>query len=447
VAPPGVAEPRSQALLAKTARFSEGREHLERRAAAQALMPDPARARETARLLTGHAIADAGPFLDAMPVARQVPVAALASCLGIPLDARDRVAALVGRLCDASAPSLLPRLPGDGLGDAADELAAVSAAACGSLAAGAVQATTRVRVGTGDPPVLAWVVRATGDATRAIAPTFGRGRRTLRAGRAEAISSRIGHTMDVPQFPGHDGVQLAYRETGSGRPLILLHGFMGTGSDWLDQGPGRTLAEAGFRLVLPDFRGHGQSPRPHDQPAYPPDVLADDALALISHLGLGAGQYDLGGYSLGGRIVVRMLARGAEPGRAVVAGQGLAKIAGPQGGGANRRAFTALADGTALPPGSTEAQIAHWAAKLGADPRALLCVLGSLVPTPEDDLRRITTPTLVVIGDRDERSDADELAALLPAGRFARVPGGHGGAFTAPELAAVIMAFLADPAD
>ena len=269
----------------------------------------------------------------------------------------------------------------------------------------------------------------------------------LRSERAEVTSSRIGHTMDVPQFPGYDGVQLAYRETGSGRPLILLHGFMGMGSDWLDQGPGDTLAEMGFRLVLPDFRGHGQSPRPHDLPAYPPDVLADDALALIRHLGLGAGEYDLGGYSLGGRVVVRMLARGAEPGRAVVAGQGLAKIAGPQGGGANRRALTALADGIALPPDSAEAQMAHWAAELGADPRALLCVLGSLVPTPEDDLRRIATPTLVVIGDRDERSDAGELAALLPAGRFARVPGGHGGAFAAPELAAVIKAFLADPAD
>jgi len=253
--------------------------------------------------------------------------------------------------------------------------------------------------------------------------------------------------MDVLQFPGHDGVQLAYRETGSGRPLILLHGFMGTGSDWLDRGPGDTLAETGFRLVLPDFRGHGQSPRPRDPSAYPPDVLADDALALIRHLGLGAGEYDLGGYSLGGRIVVRMLARGAEPGRAVVAGQGLAKIAGPQGGGASRRALTALVGGIALPPGSADAQTAHWATELGADPRALLCMLGSLVPTPEEVLRRITTPTLVVIGDRDERSDADDLAALLPAGRFARVPGGHGGAFAAPELAAVIKAFLADPAD
>jgi pimeloyl-ACP methyl ester carboxylesterase len=253
--------------------------------------------------------------------------------------------------------------------------------------------------------------------------------------------------MDVSRFAGHDGVQLAYRETGSGRPLILLHGFMGMGSQWLDQGPAGTLAGQGFRLVLPDFRGHGKSTRSHDPLAYPPDVLADDGLALIGHLGLGAGEYDLGGYSLGGRIVVRMLARGAEPGRAVVAGQGLAKVSGPQGGGASRRSLTALVDGVALDPGSPEARTAHWAAKLGADPQALLHVLGSLVPTPEDGLRRITTPTLVVIGDRDERSDADELAALLPAGCYVRVPGGHGGAFAAPEFAAAIKAFLTDRTD
>ena len=253
--------------------------------------------------------------------------------------------------------------------------------------------------------------------------------------------------MDVSRFVGRDGAQLAYRETGSGRPLILLHGFMGTGSHWVGQGPAGPLAEHGFRLVLPDFRGHGQSARPHDQIAYPPDVLADDGLALIGRLGLGAGEYDLGGYSLGGRIVVRMLARGAEPGRAVVAGQGLAKVSGPQGGGATRRALTAVADGTALPTDSADAQIARWVAELGADPRALLHLLDSLVPTPEDDLRRITTPTLVVIGDRDERSDADELAAVLPAGRLARVPGGHADAFAAPEFAALIKEFLSDRSD
>jgi pimeloyl-ACP methyl ester carboxylesterase len=250
--------------------------------------------------------------------------------------------------------------------------------------------------------------------------------------------------MDMSRFAGHDGAPLAYRETGSGRPLILLHGFMGTGSYWLDQGPGDTLVEQGFRLVLPDFRGHGESTRSHDPHLYPPDVLADDGFALIEHLGLGAGQYDLGGYSLGGRIVARMLARGAEPGRAVVAGQGLSKVSGPQGGGATQRALTGLLDGVALDPGSPAAQMAHWIGVLGADPQALQHLFGSLVPTPEEDLRRIATPTLVVIGDQDERSDADELAALLPAGRYVSVPGGHGDAFSAPEFAAAITAFLTE---
>jgi pimeloyl-ACP methyl ester carboxylesterase len=253
--------------------------------------------------------------------------------------------------------------------------------------------------------------------------------------------------MDVSRFAGRDGAELAYRESGSGRPLILLHGFMCMGSHWLGQGPGGAFAEQGFRLFLPDFRGHGESMRSHDPLAYPPDVLADDGLAFIEHLGLGTGEYDLGGYSLGGRIVVRMLARGAEPGRAIVAGQGLAKVSGPQGGGESRRSLTALVDGTAIDPGSSDARFAHWVAEFGADPRALLNVLGSMVPTSEDSLRRITTPTLVVIGERDERSDADELAALLPAGRYLRVPGGHGDAFSAPEFGAAITAFLTDRAD
>jgi pimeloyl-ACP methyl ester carboxylesterase len=245
------------------------------------------------------------------------------------------------------------------------------------------------------------------------------------------------------RFFGRDGLELACRETGDGRPLILLSGFMGAGSHWLSHGHAATIAEQGYRIILPDFRGHGQSARPHDPAAFPPDILADDGLALIEHLGLGDGDYDLGGYSLGGRIVLRMLARGAKPGRAIVAGQGLAKVSGVQGGGVNHRVLTALVDGVRIDPDSPDARFAHWISELGADPLALLHVLNSLVPTPEADLRRITVPTLVTIGDRDERSDADELAALLPNGQYVLLPGGHGDAFAAPELTAAINSFLA----
>ncbi len=249
--------------------------------------------------------------------------------------------------------------------------------------------------------------------------------------------------MGTYRFVGRDGVDLACRETGSGRPLILIHGFMGAGPYWLEQGKVDALVEQGHRLVLPDMRGHGESGKPHERAAYPPDVLADDGLALVEHLELGDGAYDLGGYSLGARIVVRMLARGARPGRAIVAGQGLAKVSGPQGGGTIHRVLTALVDGVEIEPDSSDARMAYWISKLGLDPRALLYVSESLIPTPEDALRKITTPTLVAIGDQDERSDADELAALLPHAQFERLPGDHETAFTAPELVAAIAAFLA----
>ncbi len=101
-------------------------------------------------------------------------------------------------------------------------------------------------------------------------------------------------------------------------------------------------------------------------------------------------------------------------------------------------------DGVAIEPGSPDARIARWISQLGADPVALLHVLNSFVPTPEDALRQIAIPTLVAIGEKDERSDAGELAALLPDARFVRVPGDHGSAFAAPELTVAIAAFLAE---
>jgi pimeloyl-ACP methyl ester carboxylesterase len=193
--------------------------------------------------------------------------------------------------------------------------------------------------------------------------------------------------VDGYRFAGRDGVELAYRETGSGRPLILLlRGFGGAGSldAWAD-----VFVEPGRRVVLPDFRGHGDSAKPHDPAAYPPDILADDGFALVECLGFGDGDYDLGGYSLGARIVLRMLVRGAKPGRAIVAGQGLAKVSGPQGN-ATRRVLATLVDGVAVEPGSRDALMAQWISKVGADPQALLHVLDSLVPTREDALAQIT---------------------------------------------------------
>ena len=104
----------------------------------------------------------------------------------------------------------------------------------------------------------------------------------------------------------------------------------------------------------------------------------------------------------------------------------------------------ALIDGAEIEPDSPYARMADWISKHGADPRALLYVSKSLVPTPDDALCKITIPTLVAIGDQDERADADQLATLLPDARFIRVPGDHESAFTSPALVAAIAAFLSE---
>src|SRR5205814_2651814 len=112
---------------------------------------------------------------------------------------------------------------------------------------------------------------------------------------------------------------------GSGRPLLLFHGYVSTATtNWIRYRHAELLASRGFEVVMPDLRGHGDSARPHSPAAYPPDVLTSDALCLVSHLGLT--DYDVGGYSLGGRTVIRMMVRGATPARAVVAGVGLGDV-------------------------------------------------------------------------------------------------------------------------
>jgi pimeloyl-ACP methyl ester carboxylesterase len=248
--------------------------------------------------------------------------------------------------------------------------------------------------------------------------------------------------LDLPvhHFRGRDGTELAYRETGKGRPLVLIHGFFSTATvNWVRYGHAAAIAARGYRLIMPDLRGHGDSARPHTAADYPPDVLADDGFALIERLGLT--DYDLGGYSLGGRTTIRMLVRGATPRRAIVGGMGLDGIVHTGGRNAYfRRILTHL--GT-FERGSSEWMAEAFLKTVGGDPVALLHVLGTSVDTPREALARIRMPTLVVAGAEDsDNGSAQALAAALPDGRFAVVPGNHMNAVTRSELAAAMADFL-----
>ena len=248
--------------------------------------------------------------------------------------------------------------------------------------------------------------------------------------------------LPVHRFYGRDGVPLAWRETGAGRPVVLLHGLMGSGALLAESPLVRALAARGRRVILPDLRGHGESGRPHDPGCYPPDVLADDGLEFIGQLGLG--DYDLGGYSLGGRLVLRLLARGARPARAFVGGQGLDALDQETSRtGGYRRMLADVASGAAQEPGSPMEGLAQWVAQSGIDPRAVSLLLGTMTATAPAALQAVPVPVLIVAGDRDSRSaSAGELASLLPDARVVLVPGDHETALDAPELTAAVLGFL-----
>lgn len=84
---------------------------------------------------------------------------------------------------------------------------------------------------------------------------------------------------------------------GEGRPLVILHGLLGSGRNWL--GTARKLNTSGRRVVLVDLRNHGHSPwgRPMTYPA-----MAGDIAQLVDRLD--AGPVDLLGHSMGGKAAM-----------------------------------------------------------------------------------------------------------------------------------------------
>lgn len=79
------------------------------------------------------------------------------------------------------------------------------------------------------------------------------------------------------------GAGIEYEVTGEGRPLILLHGFPDTGRLWRHQiAP---LADAGFKVIVPDMRGYGASDKPTEVDEYNILYLAADVGAVLDEVG------------------------------------------------------------------------------------------------------------------------------------------------------------------
>src|SRR6202162_3100683 len=106
-------------------------------------------------------------------------------------------------------------------------------------------------------------------------------------------SDRTTQAKGTGQYAEVNGINLYYETHGTGRPMILLHGGLGSGEMF---GPVLSLLAEHHQVIAPDLQGHGRTAdidRPLDI-----RLMADDIAALIDHLGLE--KPDVVGYSLGG---------------------------------------------------------------------------------------------------------------------------------------------------
>ncbi|MDZ4762688.1 MAG: alpha/beta fold hydrolase, partial [Alphaproteobacteria bacterium] len=100
-----------------------------------------------------------------------------------------------------------------------------------------------------------------------------------------------------------DGTKLHVKDWGSGRPVILMHGWPLSADSW-DDGA-MAIAEAGMRAIAYDRRGFGRSDQPWS--GYDYDTLADDLADVIE--GTGAQDAAIVGFSMGGGEVARYMSR------------------------------------------------------------------------------------------------------------------------------------------
>jgi len=264
-------------------------------------------------------------------------------------------------------------------------------------------------------------------------------------------------------------IELYYEDHGSGKPVVLIHGYPLSGASWEKQMA--ALLDRGYRVITYDRRGFGKSSQP--TVGYNYDTFAEDLHKLILKLKLQ--DFSLVGFSMGGGEIARYFGKYGSKGvsRAVIIGgvppfllktddnpegvdasvfEGIKKAVA-----ADRYAFfteffknffnTDLLLGKGV---SEQVVQASWNLAAGASATASL----ACVPTWHEDFRQdlacVDVPTLVIHGDSDRivpiASSGQRTAKLINGARLVVVKGGpHCITWThAEEVTAELLSFLGE---
>jgi non-heme chloroperoxidase len=262
-------------------------------------------------------------------------------------------------------------------------------------------------------------------------------------------------------------IDIYYEDHGSGKPVVLIHGYPLSGASWEKQVP--PLLNAGYRVITYDRRGFGKSSQPTE--GYNYDTFAEDLNKLITHLKLQ--DITLVGFSMGGGEIARYFGKHGSKGvRKAVIISGVPPFLlktndNPEGVdgsvfegikkavSADRYAFftaffkdfytTDVLLGKRV---SDDVVRASWSIAASASATASLACVPTWLEDFREDVARVNVPILVIHGDNDRivplPSAGQRTAQLIKGARLHVVKGGpHCIIWThADEVNAQLMNFL-----
>jgi pimeloyl-ACP methyl ester carboxylesterase len=236
------------------------------------------------------------------------------------------------------------------------------------------------------------------------------------------------------------GLRTWHEVSGEGDPLVLLHGGFVGASSFFAQTP--ALVEAGYRVHVPERRGHAHTPDVEGPLSY--SVMADDTVAYLEQE-VGAPAH-LVGWSDGAVVALLVAQRRPDlvarivligqyynPSGRAAGGDLVAYLNSPEAIMFLRRAYDPVS-----PDGPDHFPVVH---------AKMMHMIATEPQIALDTLADLTAPTLVLQGDRDEVTVEHSLAvvAALPEARLAVLPGTHTLPVERPELVnPLILSFLRD---
>jgi non-heme chloroperoxidase len=266
-------------------------------------------------------------------------------------------------------------------------------------------------------------------------------------------------------------IELYYEDHGTGRPVLLSHGWPLNGGSWEKQVA--ALLEAGYRVITYDRRGFGRSSQPATGYGY--DTFAEDMHKVVTTLDLR--DFALVGFSMGSAEVAHYIGKygtdrvsaavfiGALPPFLLKTADNPSGVDGSvfegikQGIAADRPAFLAaflrnfynvdVLGGTLI---SDEAVRASWTVAVGASAKGTLDCVSAWLTDFRGDLTRVTVPSLIIHGDADRilpiEATAIPLSKSLEDVRLVTIEGGpHGILWThASRVNAELVGFLGQSA-